>query len=195
MDFSLIQQFGYAEMYEWKTKQAERFGYLVEFDNVETNKIVKATNPNNVIGVSTINFASLSDNPKRWPQAYYRDPIGDTYMSRKPISKGIKKYNQLEEFAYISTKREEKFVPKEYTGWDKEKNYIQRIDRTEWSPVTLIGKALVYDYGQCEQLYCQLYKGDDQKKIGTVVPVYDETLPKYRVIGRYSKNTLLILFK
>ena len=58
-----------------------------------------------------------------------------------------------------------------------------------------LGKALVYDFGECNDLYCQLYKGNDESRIGTVVSVYNKSLPKYRVIGRYSKNTLLILFK
>ena len=95
MDFSLIQHFGYAEMYEWKTKQSDRFGYLVELDNEEPDKIVKATNPRKVIGVSSINYAELSDNPTKWPKSYYRDPVGDTYMLKKTICRGTKKYNQI----------------------------------------------------------------------------------------------------
>ena len=45
MDFSLIQHFGYAEMYEWKTKQSDRFGYLVELDNEEPIKSSKQLIP------------------------------------------------------------------------------------------------------------------------------------------------------
>ena len=195
MDFSLIQHFGYAEMYEWKTKQSDRFGYVVELDTEEPDKIVKATNARKVIGVSSINYAELSDNPTKWPKSYYRDPVGDTYMLKKTICRGTKKYNQIDEFAYISTKKDEIYIPREFEKWDKEQKYVQRVDRQDWSPVTLIGKALVYDFGECNDLYCQLYKGNDESRIGTVVSVYNKSLPKYRVIGRYSKNTLLIFFK
>lgn len=195
MDFSLVQHFGYAEMYEWKTLQNDRFGYLVELDNEETNKIIKAKNPNNVIGVSSINFTALSDNPNRWVKSYYRNPVGDTYMTKKIIGRGKKKYNQIDEFAFISTEKNIIFVPKEFKYYDDKKEYSPRIDRKEWSPVTLIGKSIVIDDGECNDLYCQLYNGTDESKFGTVVPVYDESLPKYRVLERYSSKTLLILFK
>ena len=61
MDYSLIQHFGFAEMYEWKTPQNDRFGYLVELDTEIPNKIIKAKNPKNVIGVASISYATLSD--------------------------------------------------------------------------------------------------------------------------------------
>lgn len=195
MDFSLVQHFGYAEMYEWKTLQENRFGYLVELDDKETNKIIKAKNPNNVIGVSSINFASLSDNPNRWHKSYYRNDVGDTYLNKKIISFGKKKYNQIDEFAFISTEKNAAYIPKEFENYDNKKKYLQRIDRPEWSPVTLIGKSIVIDNGECNGLYCQLYNGTDESKFGTVVPVYDESLPKYRILERYSSKTLLILFK
>lgn len=197
MDFSLIQHFGYAEMYEWKTHQTERFGYLVELSDDEPDKIVKAVNPTNVIGVSSINFANLSDNPDKWFKIYYRDVVGDTYMTQKTISRGKKKYNHVDEFAFISTEKDVIYVPKEFTEYDKTKQYVQRIDRPEWVPVTLIGKTIVIDNGECNNydLYCQLYNGTDESKFGTVVPVYDEHLPKYRILARYSPKTLLILFK
>ena len=195
MDYSLIQHFGFAEMYEWKTPQNDRFGYLVELDTEIPNKIIKAKNPKNVIGVASISYATLSDNPTIWPKSYHRDPAGDTYMIQKTIARGVKQYDHLEEFAFISTSKDKIYAPKEYIKYDKDRQYVQRVDRSEWSPVTLLGKAIVYDYGTCTDLYCQLYNGDEEDKFGTVVPVYDESLPKYRILNRYAPKTLVILCK
>ena len=196
MNISLIQNFGYSEMYEWKEKQNDRFGYLVELDTEARDKIIKARNANDVIGVSSINFAYLSDNPEFWHKRYYRDAVGDTYMQQKIISRGTKKYNQIDEYAFISTSKDTIYVPREFEYFDENQKYVQRIDRLEWSPVTLLGKAIVIDDGECgDSLYCQLYNGSDETKFGTVVPVYDDSLPKYRILTRYSQKTLLILFK
>lgn len=198
MELSLIQNFGYCEMYECATTQKDRFGRFVTFDKTDTDKITFAAPGDYVIGVSSINFAELSDNPKQWPAKYYRDQYGDCVLDPTYIAVGHKKYDQMNEMAYISTEKLNSYRPRQFKYYDKNKKYVERIDRLEWCPVTLIGKAMVIDDGTCVPgQYCQLYSGNDESRYGTAEswPSGGDMTNRWYVIERFSKNTIKILYK
>ena len=84
--------------------------------------------------------------------------------------------------------------PKE--NYDPDKKYIVRSHRNEWCQVTLLGKAIIEDNGECKAgEYCTLYSGNDREKIGTVVPAKEDDEFKLYVMNRVSNKTILVFFK
>ena len=80
--------------------------------------------------------------------------------------------------------------------YDPDKKYIVRSHRNEWCQVTLLGKAIIEDNGECKAgEYCTLYSGNDIEKIGTVVPAKEDDEFKLYVMNRVSNKTILVFFK
>lgn len=194
MDENLVHKFGYAEMYEFANKDEAYIGRFVQFDG--TDKIKLCDDPYKVIGVTTVNKVSLSDNPEEWPKKYLCDIYGDTFIQNKHLAKAekIKDENGFEFIRTFKTTKNEPFLNENY---DKTKEpYIQRIFREEWKQVTILGKCIVEDDGTLQSgMYCTIYNGDDPEKIGTAVKAHRDSQIKYYVISRYSEKTCLILFK
>lgn len=187
----ITNNFGYTEMYEWDTVHEQPYGYFVEFGNID--KIVRAKNPEKVIGVTTVcSTTNISDNPSHWPKENITNEFGDVRVHKKQIVEGHKVYDDKNEFTYIKTSLKEKYVPNKHPMFIQQKRYIKRSSRKEWVPVTLIGKCIVRDNGLCKPgQYCTVYAGNEEDKIGTAVP--SDT--GWRVLNRYSKNTIMILYK
>lgn len=199
MNIDLVNKFGYAEMYEWSSSAdniVNKLGRFVQFDYNEPDKINITNNPLEVIGISSINFSYLSDNDDKWKNKYNYNDVGDIILSEKHIAYGKREFDAKLNFPYISTHEAIAYEASENENFDSNKKYIKHSDRTNWSPITLLGKSIIYDYGSCDnQRYCQIYNGLDESLFGIAVPVYDESLPKYHIISRYSKNTIMILYK
>lgn len=189
----ITNNFGYTEMYEWDKDNIQEYpyGYFVEFGN--TNKIVRANDPQKVIGVTTIcSTTNISDNPNHWPKENIANEFGDVRVHKKQIVEGHKVYDDKDEFSYIKTSLKEKYVPNKTPMFKPHLKYIQRTARKEWTPVTLIGKCIVRDNGLCKPGdYCTVYSGEDKDKIGTAVPSENG----WRVLDRYSNSTIMILYK
>lgn len=197
MNLNLVQNFGYAEMYEFAENPKEKFGRFVTFDKEVPNKIKFASKNDFIIGVSSINFNGLSDNLKYWRSKYCRDMYGDCYLNSVTLAKGKKVYNSIEEMAYIETSKVDTYKPKQFDYFNDDQEYIERIDRIEWVPVTLLGKAIVVDNGNCNPGdWCQLYDGDDESLLGTAIKWNgDKNVLRWHVLERYSIKTIKILYK
>lgn len=196
MNNKLIQNFGFCEMYEFSNEVSNKYGKFVQFDPENPDKIILCTNPENVIGITSINSVINSDDPEIWPSMINRNEYGDAYMKREILSVGQKQYDQINEIPYIETKPWTNFTPFINEEYDETKKYIQRSNRKEWVRVNLLGKCVVEDNGKCiPGKYCTIYKGKDLKRIGTAIPATSKSIIKYYVIKRLSDKTILILNK
>lgn len=198
-EYKIGNKFGYAEMYEWgcmPKNDVSLFGHLIQFNKDNPFTIEFATDPKRVIGVSTINSAIISDNPEYWTYLYLFNEYGDIYLTKTDIAVASKEYDEIEEISFIRTQKKEVLSPILNDEYDKSKEYVQRSKRNEWCQVTLLGKAIVEDNGECKGgEFCTLYSGNDESKIGTVVPAKEDDEFKLYVMNRVSDKTILVFFK
>lgn len=199
-NFDYIQKFGFSEMYEWKLPlPEERFGRFVTFDDEYPNRLVLfgESSNNDIFGVTTINSAIESDNPKYWQFSYLCNNVGDTYLKKEKLAVGQKVYDEVLELNYIMTRPWEHFIPILNSEFDESKEYIPRTNRAEWIRVNLLGKCIVRDNGKCEPgEYCQPYDGKLKKFFGTAIPLKKSWKgQRFYILSRVSENTIMILMK
>lgn len=199
MGDDLIQKFGYAEMYEWAEVPAndQKLGRFVTFSKDDSTKISPVNKKDQyVIGVTTVNAVSESDNPDEWKYKNLCNEYGDLYLRKERLAVGEKVYDQLNEINYIRTRPWEHFVTIDNKYYNKEAKYVKRTQRAEWVRVNLIGKCIVFDDGKCKPgEWCTPYIGKLKANYGMAVPADDKSVNKYYVIDRLSEKTVLILFK
>ena len=192
---------GYGEYYEWEknfVKQGEdaKLGYFISFSKEEKNKICKCTDPSKVIGVSSFSSCCLSDLPEFWPNKYIKNEYGRAIIVNENVGAGKLEYDEELDLEYISTSKKTIITPVINPDFDNKRDYIRRNGRIEWQNVTILGKCIVQDYGECEPGdYCTIYKGIEEDRIGTAMKAKDNDINKYYVIDRISEKTILILFK
>lgn len=200
MNENNIQEFGYTEMYEWGQvyDAAKKISKFVTFDEQQPNKIRFAHDNDDILGISTVCAAVVSDDPDEWKYKYLCNEYGDLYLTKERLAVGKKEYDQKLELNYIRTYPWEHYIKVENKYFDKDKKYIKRSNRGEWSRVNLMGKVIVEDNGECKPgQYCTVYSGKIKDLWGTAIP-YDEntsTNKKFYVLDRFTKNTILILNK
>ena len=193
---SLIQNFGYSEMYEWSNVSNRNFGIFVQFDKRNPNKIEPYTGDGVLLGVSTICSVLESDDPDNWKYAYIVNEVGDFYLKEETLAVGIKDYDQNEEMSFIKTQPWKHYVKVEVDGFDSSKKYVRRSDRAEWVRVNVLGKVIVRDNGQCMPgEFCEpVVDTMDREFIGTAKPAEKESKqPKFYVLERVSSHSILIL--
>lgn len=193
---SLIQNFGYSEMYEWSNVSNRNFGIFVQFDKRNPNKIEPYTGDGVLLGVSTICSVLESDDPDNWKYAYIVNEVGDFYLKEETLAVGIKDYDQNEEMSFIKTQPWKHYVKVEVDGFDSSKKYVRRSDRAEWVRVNVLGKVIVRDNGECVPgQFCEPVVGTKDKEfVGIAKPAEkDSKLPKFYVLERLSSNSILIL--
>lgn len=193
---SLIQNFGYSEMYEWSNVSNRNFGIFVQFDKRNPNKIEPYTGDGVLLGVSTICSVLESDDPDNWKYAYIVNEVGDFYLKEETLAVGIKDYDQDEEMSFIKTQPWKHYVKVEVDGYDSSKKYVRRSDRAEWVRVNVLGKVIVRDNGECVPgQFCEPVVGTKDKEfVGTAKPAEkDSKLSKFYVLERLSSNSILIL--
>lgn len=199
MGDDLIQKFGYSEMYEWEELPTNetKLGRFVTFSKNDPSKIVRVNKNNQqVLGVTTVNSVVDSDNPEEWKYKNLCNEYGDLYLRKEKLAVGEKVYDQLNEMNYIRTRPWEHFITIDNKYYDKEKKYVKRTNRAEWTRVTLMGKTIVYDGGKCTPgSYCTPYTGKLKEDFGIAVPADKNSVNKYYVLQRLSENTILIFFK
>ena len=199
MGDDLIQKFGYAEMYEWENvpENDRKLGRFVTFSSNDKSKIVPINKQDQyVIGVTTVNAISESDNPDEWKYKNLCNEYGDLYLRKERLAVGEKVYDQLNEMNYIKTRPWEHFVTIDNKYYNKDAKYVKRTNRAEWTRVNIIGKCIVYDGGKCNPgEWCTPYTGKVKANFGIAVPADEKSINKYYVIERLSENTILILFK
>ena len=191
----LIQPFGYTEMYEWVRAPKARFAKFVQFSKRYPDHIELCKDKDAVLaGVSTICSTIESDNPQQWRYAYMCTETGDIFMKEETLAVGIKCYDQHNEFSYISTRPWKHYVKVPSKDYDPKRKYVARTARNEWVRVTLLGKAIVEDGGQCSPgEYCMPYTGDDMEKAGTAVKWDGKSKARFYVMERVSDNTCMIV--
>lgn len=199
MTDELIQGFGFTEMYEWEQVPEPQFrlGRFVTFSKSNPNKIVAAQDTDDyIIGVTSVNSVLESDNPNEWKYKNICNEFGDMYLRKEKLAVGQKVYDQILEMNYIRTSPWEHYIPIPNKHYDSSKNYVKRTNRPEWVRVTLIGKAIVEDNGECKAgEFCTPYTGKVKTLRGTVVPAQADSKHKYYVLERLSEKTILVLNK
>ena len=196
---SLIQKFGYSEMYEWaEVPQREHMlGRFVTFSEDAPDKIVPVSKKEQTpIGVTTVNSICDSDDPEYWRYKNICNEYGDTYLRKERLAVGAKVYDQVNEINFIKTYPWEHFVPIENQYFRKDMKYVKRSNRQEWIRVNLLGKCVVFDNGTCKAgSWCAPYFGKIKELQGSAVPALDSDTNRYYVISRVSDKTILVLNK
>lgn len=199
MNEKYINKFGVSEMYEWDIFPGveNKFGRFVQFNKLNTDKINLAYDNNlDVIGVSSVNYSVVSDNPSEWHLRYLSNDYGDIYMQKERLAVGNKTYDQLEEFSYIRTFPYEQYIPIENKSYNKQVKYNKRTNRNEWIAVTMLGKAIVQDNGKCKPgEYCVPQFSEITDKAGLAVPGNKDDKNAYYVLKRISDKTIMILMR
>lgn len=189
-------QFGYSEMFEWGelvNPQISKICKFVQFSEKYPRAVILARNTNNMVGVTSMMTSHVASNPSEWPYKYLFNEYGDLFLEEKNIGVGEKTYDPINEFSYMSTYEKTIYIPVENPQYDKEKEYTKRSLRNEWVKVTILGKAIVEDNGECVPgQYCTLYSGDDKQLYGTAVPYSGDENVKFYVLSRLSTHTILI---
>lgn len=193
-----INPVGYTEMYEWAEMPANSpYGLFVTFSYDSQSKIVpvKSASEQRILGVTTVQAVETSDDPSNWKYAYMCNEVGDKFLKNEKIAVGVKEYDQLEEFSYIHTKPYNHYVQVPNKWYDQKQEYVKRSNRKEWVRVTLVGKAIVRDNGECKPgEYCQPKTcGKSKKDRGYAVPADMDTYGwKFYVTSRITESTIEI---
>lgn len=199
MGDNLIQKFGYAEMYEWQTVDEKNryLGRFVTFSKDNPDKIVLPNKAGQyILGVTTVNAVTESDNPDEWRFKNLCNEYGDLYLQKERLAVGEKVYDQLNEMNYIRTRPWEHFITIDNKYYNKDAKYLKRTQRFEWIRVNLMGKCIVFDNGECTPgEFCTPYVGKLKEKFGMAVPATEKSKNKYYVLERLSQTTILIYFK
>lgn len=194
-----IQAFGYSEMYEWQEvpQGVSRFGKFVQFDKNYPNKIKLYSDTKYLLGITTTNSLSDSDNPEEWHGKFIANEYGDLYLRKERLAVGQKTYDQVKEISYIQTRPWEHHVPIENPNFNKNVKYIPRTSRQEWVRVNLIGKVIVEDNGKCVAGgWCKPNISKIIAQQGIAVPSTNNTdKHRFYVLERISDKTILILNK
>ena len=98
MNEKLVNKFGISEMYEWNIYPGNenKLGRFVQFNKINTDKINLAYDKDSdIIGVSTVNYTVVSDNPDDWHLRYLTNEFGDTFMQKERLAVGNKVYDQV----------------------------------------------------------------------------------------------------
>lgn len=200
---TLMNKFGYSEMYEWAEgapvmqDNDSFFGRFVQFDPKSPDKVVlPKDNLDNLVGITTINSVEDSDDPTWWNSAYLQNEYGDIYLTKETLAVGNKEYDQLNEISYIHTMPWSHYIPIPTKEYQQGKQYVPRSQRPEWIRVNLLGKAIVKDNGKCKPgQWCTPIASPLTDQAGTVKPCGKTGKLKYYVLERVSDHTVLILNK
>jgi len=190
---NLQNKFGYSEMYEWSELFKYNiipFGRFVTFSKNEIGKINLATDNDFIIGVTTINFACVSDDPDEWQGKYICNQYGDILLEEKDIAHAENEYDNKEEFKYIKTVYNKQIGPVINEDYKENLSYVKRSNRNEWVRVNILGKCIVVDDGT-------LNAGDwcTVGKDGIATQANMNSINKYYVIDRLTEETIMIFFK
>lgn len=196
LDFG--EKLGFSEMYEWGERINSEFPFhckLVQFDEKKPHCIIRARNTKNIVGISSIGSGYKASNPDTWPFKYIINEYGDLYLKRTDIGEASKKYDSISEMTYLETHKKNVILPVINPNYNNQHEYIKRSNRSEWCSVTILGKAIIEDNGECiPGQYCTLYQGNDNRMIGTVIPAKKTDKFKLYVLNRLSPNTIMVLF-
>lgn len=202
MEEIALQDFGFSEMYEWSNSvdvtPGEMFALFTTFDknNPDKIKIYGESDEDMVLGITTINTVTTSDDPNDWKYRYMTTNTGDILLQKEVLAVGQKLYDEGNEMAFIKTFPWEHLIRIENKQYDPTKNYVKRSNRNEWIRVSLLGKTFVKDDGTLKPGdYCKPYVGKIKNLWGKAVKAEKTDVNKYYVLNRVSDDVVMILYK
>lgn len=184
---SLYENSGdYAECFEWSDGNPEwedRRGRFVTFDHDETIRFANE-NDDYVLGIVSANPCIVGDSQyEDWKGRYKKDIYGQIQYEDYEIPA---EYNEeTGEMIAPAT-----IVPKpiDAEDYDPEKEYIPRLERSEWTIIGMLGKLILDDDGTCE---VNGYARPGKDGIATKGTRENG----YRVVERIDENHIKVLFK
>jgi len=192
------EKLGISEMFEWGEQISQEFPYhckLVQFDKENPHCVIRARNTNNIVGISSIGSGIKASNSNIWPFKYIINEYGDLYLRKTDIGEALKKYDSINEISYLETYKKSVILPVINPNYNDNNEYIKRSSRSEWCTVTILGKAILEDNGQCiPGQYCTLYQGENDRMFGTVIPAKETDKFKLYVLNRLSDHTIIVLY-
>jgi hypothetical protein len=171
-------QADYAEMFETVDGNPLDVGYFV---TLEGKKIRKANeNDDYILGVVSATPAMVADaSDLRWHNLFVKDKWGRIQYHEVVVPEIKDNEGRVIQPAF--TKTEPILNPE----WDSSQEYIPRMQRSEWVPVGLVGKLLVWDDGTAQvNGYCK----PNNEGIATAAN------QGYRVMERTGENQVLVMF-
>lgn len=199
MNENFMNKFGYAEMYEWSSMaNFGIYGRFVMFDNPDNpSKITLAKGFSKVLGVTSVNATTISDDPDNWHKENLSDEFGDVYMKKVTTQYAKSTYDDKEEMQYVNVYDVEEYEPIKHPAWREYMKYKKRSSRNEWAKVCILGKCIVEDNGMTVPgEWCMAYQGNDDSKAGTAVRWNGmNEIPHYYVMSRVSEKSVMILFR
>lgn len=171
----------YAEFFEWADGNSNGEDRVGRFVTLEGDKIRLATFEDEfILGVVSGNPSIVGDShDDQWKSMYLYDMFGRPVYETVIIPEEV-----LEDGTVIESYEEVRH--KLNPDFDNTKTYISRSDRSEWSPVGMMGKLVVEDDGSCAPNgYCLPYENG--------IAVKSDTSTKYRVMKRIDETHIQIL--
>lgn len=172
----------YAEYFEWEDgnpNAEDRVGYFVK---LQGEKIVKCNEFDKPLGIVSAKPAIIGDSGEmHWKGKYVTDEFGRTQYHDVIIPA---EYD--EEMNLVSEEHIER-QPVLNPEWDSSEIYIPRKDRSEWSPIGVLGKLVVFDDGTL--------KSGDICRPGANGIAVKSIENGYPVLKRISEDKVLVWFK
>jgi len=171
---------GYAEMFEWADKNnrdEERVGFTVAFDS--TGKIISADEGDNVIGV-VVNSAAFVGNTawNHWQGKKLKNSLDSTATTEFHIIEWLEMETSLLKSFDKTTLSSSFIMPenaaeiqsdsnetKNSAGYDSNKNYVSRINRSSWEMVCVLGVAPVYKGQQTGKNWVKIKSLNDELEL------------------------------
>ncbi|TDT61295.1 peptidase G2 autoproteolytic cleavage domain-containing protein [Fonticella tunisiensis] len=173
----LIDNTGYAEMFETVDGRGIAPGYFVTLDGIKVRRF--RYGDNYVLGVTSAAPGVLCNSGEyRWKNKFLTDEWGRIQYEEITISEelngDIKASERVERRPLINN------------NWNRNTKYVPRSKRSEWVSVVITGRVLVRDDGTCRvNGYC-LPNGE-----GIATSWYSG----FRVLERRGANQIVILIK
>ena len=184
----------YAEFFEQKDNNKEnedRIGYFVTFD--EGRKIKLATsNDEYILGIIS-GAPSVVGNSDcdTWNGMVVKDEFNRVQYEPNPKYEINKETGELEPVLDEEGNQVYEGIRSVINpDYDSSQEYISRWDRPEWAAVGMLGVLPVRDDGTCEvNGYCTVANG------GIATKADENSINKYRVIGRKTENVIEVVFR
>jgi hypothetical protein len=176
----------YAEYFEWSDGNPEnedRRGKFVTFDSDEKIRLATAED-DYILGIVSAFPSIVGDSHEEdWKGRYLKDVFGAYIIEEREVPAEIDEISG--ETIMPATKAPFMVENPEY---NRDEKYIPRKDRSEWSPIGMMGKLVVIDDGSCEVNGYASVRVDGIATKGT-------RANGYRVVARLDDTHIKVIFK
>ena len=167
----------YAEFYEWldgNVDNEDRRGYFVTF----VDDKIRIANPDDeyILGIVSAKPVVIGNSDlDEWHNKFIRDEFGAYIMEKCTIESGDG--TEFESMAYVPN-----------PDYDETKEFVPREDRSEWSPIGMLGVLTVRDDGTCKvNSYARVADGG--------IATHSTDKNDYRVIKRVNDHLVKVVFR